>query len=134
MPFFLADFGCPTCSLWPKETGSLAGEVSSSDSSSFSLIEALTFLGTDVSLLLRLIAHPSSSRRCRRLIWLFESLIYVILGDARFGVALLVQILLLGAIAHHARMRGICLRFRFGRGCLAAASNARNNRFFPWRN
>lgn len=54
--------------------------------------------------------NPSSNRRlCPGLIWLFESLVYVILGDARFGIALLVQVLLLGAVAHHAGMRAICL-------------------------
>ena len=63
--------------------------------------------------------NPSSNRlRCLELIRLLESLVHVILGDARSRIALLVQILLFGAITHHARMRGICLlvcrlRFRF---------------------
>jgi hypothetical protein len=54
--------------------------------------------------------NASSNRRCcPGLIRLFESLVYVILGNAHFGVALLVQVLLLGAVAHHAGMQGIYL-------------------------
>lgn len=52
--------------------------------------------------------NPSwNRRRCPGLIWLFESLVNVILGDARFGAALLVQVLLLGAVAHRAWIRDI---------------------------
>ena len=68
-----------------------------------------------------------SPNRCPRLELLrfLESLVDIILGDALPRIARLVQILLRGAIAHHAGVRGICRRgchLRLGLGYCGAGS------------
>ena len=71
---------------------------------------------------------PKSSRyRCQDLIRFLERRVYVILGDARSRITLLVKVLLLSAVTHHALVRVICLRvchLRLGGGYLAAARGA----------